>query len=613
MADNGYRNQAYSELLLEVSIYMARLLRNGMSTERAATEAANEVVRMNTAFNVQRYPALGQFVEHDAGAELGDLIKSYMEFKGQPMQQTWNNQPNHPQMQPQQHYPIQAASWQQNVYGNQAPMHYQQPPQPSMNPWGQPQQPMYPMGGYPMQQASVAMAGGSSPLVGNSQLNSPTYSPMEQASGRRQAGSLITDLNTKAPAPIEEFSFEPAGSVIRTDMPASVGGQVLPTPSTTGAPVPAASQYSTITFDGVTYSAVRASEYKGTKPTGQSGLVYNEKTHELYYAIDPETNKAYKELLERKGDDMNYDDHELESGPGRWQPMSAPSVPGLLEKPDAFGKVEPNRLSGAVRAASIEESEFLILKDSGIDITQFPSVVYTAHVETPFLVTEDEAVFLDDVDLCSTMGGLIRKIRDHLDPSIIRTALEKRIVEMVNIHLAQVGWEIEFAEDYFDLRGLIASKFSEGAASRFVSLMDDLAKETVSLYDSIDASRYLEKHKVDPEDGIELTEEVSTMGEEHESSEIVTDVTISVLCDTYQVVKLPVSMKDLNQVITGKKGGMVKEISNSDAYSYLETILSDLEAVEAPTGRVLLRTITDERFYVYRGWVTNSGIYIAKV
>jgi hypothetical protein len=72
-------------------------------------------------------------------------------------------------------------------------------------------------------------------------------------------------------------------------------------------------------------------------------------------------------------------------------------------------------------------------------------------------------------------------------------------------------------------------------------------------------------------------------------------------------------MTDLNQVITGKKGGMVKEISNSDAYSYLETILSDLEAVEAPTGRVLLRTITDERFYVYRGWVTNSGIYIAKV
>lgn len=579
-----------------------------------------------------------------------------------------------PQMTPQQQQYMmqQAAVMQQNAWGNaqqaawpNQPQQFAQPqmgwqPQPVTNQFAgagvqSNQQGFSPFGPAQQQGAQPAVGRQPSGVRGGTPSAAPVSPiPSGNAPQNNAGGATVTwgqNAPTAAPQPMESIEIAPSSNTLHdVDVPdpsfwdnnglhtasnsapqAASEPVQAPVESVEDNVVGASTIVLTSTTSGQDCTAYLASEYDEQNPGGapavKGGSAYNKNTHERYYVI-MEDGDVEEYILPRGEEEMEYSAHEhgIVTNESVWTEAPEDVTAPLLEIPEV-AQVNNAKVSGAIEAHSFEEASFRVHTTLNEHLGQFggDGISYQTCIRVPYCYEDNDVSFTDNVDRVfdevsiASVGGLVSYMKGRNLPAVLVEALSTRILRVVNMYAAQIGIRIDELDDFNEVCDIITKEDGEAALTRFNKAINSHLRHILSIADADTLVEYIEVNRDSDMEELttESTVEVDAGGEDDipfdgGEEEVVANFQAILFEDNYYITEPGARFADIGLTITGKFGGLVKQLSNPEEYNYLETLLESLKrSGNADVTLAAIRTDDNQMFYITNSWLGN-GIYLSR-
>ena len=606
MASNMYNNPQYDELLVSAGGFLEMVLAantHGNNIDSAAAMVAQKMTTIYASINAVTYQPLQQLVQDpNIVNSVNGTLQEFEQIKNQILQFQQRSQP------------------QQNWGGNQG----------GFNQGGgggyQPRQTQWQggnsMGGYGQTNTFSGNGGGRSMFSGH------------------QAPPQRSILDTGRRSGIHDYQEIDVGKTEPT--PAHYSGWNTGAEKTRSAAwdIPKVETTNSVSFDNepkVDYEAPLfysdIPEHMALKPLLPYNLAHNPNTHERIYL--PHKDGYLVEVIQEKGEFMDYDQHELDSAL-KTQSLGAPSTPvqgdgwgnyhylnataTILDDETEEGEVTPAvQLTNLIDAHSDQQAEFYLrqaLSSKRIKIPEDAILEFQYRHLKPIAYRIDRKG-VDDLASAETMDQFIDVMATLDMPERFCGQITKRAIGMINDALnysMSVSWTIDELGDYAELLQEIANEHGENTRKLFADKINDLIPLLFSAVSAPEVSNYLKEtyHAERLKDNIvEVAEFTELSGffenvEDPDTLDLTTeDYAVVFLTDVISITQVPWTLKSMALTIDKDQPlSSVKQSVNPTEFKVLKDLFA--RTSDLHVRHYFIDTIDGYRLKVLPGWLSKD-------
>ena len=617
LSSNGFNNPAYSQLLCMVAdcaeLYFATR-KFGTDPGTVIWNAAENLVGIAASANLFEFPELANFIEPSLGTGAERNMAIFNSLKGEiaQFQQSRGAPPQH-----QQNSQYSTSSYQPTRQPQG--QHFQGGGQG----YGQPQQPVR-----QVQRAGGPNPNGVSSNNGMFKANSG-HAPNNNVGVRTRGGVHEYDD--------DEEIFEAPTRVVR-----GAPVEVEDTPAETPAPLQQRNKLTgPVIMDEVP-------EGFTVKPGTLTNLLYNKQMQRKLYIVTP-TNR-YVEVIVALGDDMDYNEHELDAAQvSQTLPPHKAKVAKdeegdvntvwnnyqfdgetLAINPNMQGGSTSIQVHSTIDAHSKEEAELILrqsLQRQGVKVNDGTILEYHYRHLKPISFAkgyDGEQVLLR----CETLEEFLYELPRANMPARIIGLLSTRAIAIINEvlnHSLSIPWTISELSDYDELIVSLAEEKGKVAHDLFVAKSGELVPLMFNALPAPEAAEYLSKcypldlvegHVLEIRDGVNADsyaiERVDgEEGDDFKPVEEFDDVfEVMVTYDTVSVTLLPWTLDDMGMAASQTEG-VITESANPVEFNTLKELFNRTK--ESNVRHYYIDTEDGKRLSVHRGWLNKNYYKVVTV